>query len=430
MDDPDPVVTPEALALLTSLRYDAAAPLPDPSNRVGDDPQARALGQRLFFDTSLSGPLIEPDNDGSVATLGVKGQAMRVSCAGCHVPRSGFVDTRSNHMQISLAAQWTARRAQTLLDVGFMPHYNWDGRRDSLWSQALGVMESDREMNSGRLFVATQMFARHRAEYEAVFGAMPALDDTSRFPRLAPEGAGCTQRSTLEGPVLECHGKPGDGAEYDGMSEDDQILVTEVFVNVGKAMAAYVRALRCGESRFDAWLDGDESALARDELRGALLFVGRAGCVSCHSGPRFSDGGFHNVGLAPATVAVAFTDLNDRGAGAGIPERANDPLGTDGAFSDGPSATPAPAIDATLEGAFRTPTLRCISRQPSFMHTGQLRTLEQVVAFFHRGGDRSGYPGRSEIAPLHLTPREQADLAAFLRALEGAGPPDALLEPP
>jgi len=149
--DPDPTITPEARATLAGLRYDDGPPPADPSNRVADDPAARAFGQRLFFDKSFSGRLLEGDNDGSAATLGMRGDAGRVSCAGCHVPESGFVDTRSPHGQVSLAAQWTLRRTPTLLEVAFAPLYNWDGRRDAIWNQALGVMESEREFNSSRL---------------------------------------------------------------------------------------------------------------------------------------------------------------------------------------------------------------------------------------------------------------------------------------
>jgi hypothetical protein len=64
------------------------------------------------------------------------------------------------------------------------------------------------------------------------------------------------------------------------------------------------------------------------------------------------------------------------------------------------------------------------------MHTGQLRTLEQVVAFFDMGGHPPpGYPGASEIAALGLTASERADLATFLRALDGPGPDATLLAP-
>lgn len=430
-DDPDPVFTPQARAALAALRYDDGPPPVDPSNRVADDPAARTFGQKLFFDPSFSGKLLEGDNDGSPATLGMRGDTGRVSCAGCHVSSSDFVDTRSPHRQVSLAAQWTLRRTPTLLEVAFAPLYNWDGRRDALWNQHLGVMESNREFNSSRLFVAEQIFRNHRVDYDAIFGPLPPLDDQTRFPALAPDTTGCIEVNTTMGSQFVCRGMPGDGADYDGMAPADQALVTTVAVNTTKAIAAYVRLLRCGAGRFDAWLDGDPTALSRAEQRGAALFVGSAGCVSCHAGPRLTDGQFHNVGLSPAVVAVAIQDTSDHGAAAGIADALTDPLGTAGAFSDGDRHALPAAVTPALDGAFRTPTLRCISQQPSFMHTAQMSGLDQVMAFFSRGGDRvGGYPGISEIAPLGLTEQQQADLVAFMAALDGPGPSVALRASP
>jgi cytochrome c peroxidase len=418
-------------AAFAALRYDDAPPADDPSNRVADDPRARVFGQRLFFDPSLSGPLIEGDNDGTGGTLGMRGEAGRVSCAGCHVPSSGYVDTRSPHHQISLGAQWTSRRTPSLLEVAYAPLYNWDGRRDSIWGQAVGVMEGQKEFNSGRLFVATQMFALHRAEYEALFGAMPALNDTSHFPALLPTEAGCTEVQTMSGATYTCRGKPGDGADYDAMSADAQTAVTRVAVNTAKAIAAYVRQLRCGSSRFDAWVDGNDTALDASEQRGAALFVGRAKCVSCHSGPDLTDEKFHDVGLSPASVAVAFTDTGDNGAAGGIDALRQDPLSTSGAFSDGDRHVIPDTTAPALVGAFRTPSLRCLSSHPSYMHTAQLATLDEVVAFHNRGGDApGGYPGTNELTPLGLTDEEQSDLVDFLKALDGPGPAAGLLVPP
>jgi cytochrome c peroxidase len=425
--DPDPAISEEARVALAVLRYDEGASAPaDPSNRVADDPAARAFGQRLFFDRSFSGRLLEGDNDGSAATLGMRCEAGRVSCAGCHLAESGFVDTRSPLRQVSLGAQWTLRRTPTLLEVAFAPLYNWDGRRDAIWNQALGVMESNKEFNSSRLFVAQQIFRAHGAEYQAIFGALPPLDDATRFPALTPDTTGCVEVNTTKGSKFTCRGVPGDGADYDGMAPGDQRLVTEVAVNATKAIAAYVRQLRCGPGRFDRWLDGDETALSRAEQRGAAAFVGRGGCVSCHGGPRLTDGQFHNVGLAPAIVAVAIQDTDDHGAATGVAAALLDPLSTAGAFSDGDRGA-LPPVGPALDGAFRTPTLRCASRHPSFMHTAQMSGLDQVVAFFDRGGDRvGGYPGRSELTALGLTELERADLVAFMGALEGSGPVAAL----
>jgi cytochrome c peroxidase len=430
-DDAAPSFSDKELAALRKLHYDDGPPPADPSNRVADGAAARRFGQRLFFDPALSGPLIEADNDGSPATLGRAGEPGRVSCAGCHIPASGFVDTRSPHRQISLAAQWTTRRAPTLLEVAFAPLYNWDGRRDSIWGQAIGVIESEKEFNSGRLFVARQVFLTHREDYEAIFGALPPLDDTARFPELTPEAAGCVEQAMSTGVTFRCRGKPGDGAEYDGLAAADQTAVTEVIVNVAKAIEAYVRQLRCGPGRFDAWLDGDDGAIDASEQRGAQLFVGSARCATCHSGSNLSDGAFHNVGLSPAQVAVAFVDQDDRGAAAGLAAALEDPLSTRGAFSDGDRHALPQRVLPEHEGAFRTPTLRCMNGRPSFMHTGQLRTASQVVAFFDRGGDPPGnYPGKNELEPLRLSAAERADLVAFLATLEGPGPEAALRAAP
>jgi len=428
--DDRPVLSDDERAALAALHYDDGPPPADPSNRVADDAVARDFGQTLFFEPALSGQLLEGDNDGTLGTLGERGDPGRVSCSGCHLPQASFVDARSPHHQVSLAAQWTLRKTPTLLEVAFAPLYNWDGRRDAIWNQALGVMESNREFNSGRLFVAEQLFRLHRAEYESVFGALPPLDDATRFPQLTGDTAGCVEVSTPQGSMFRCRGVPGDGADYDGMEPADQELVTVAAVNATKALEAYVRALRCGASRFDAWLDGDTNALSASELRGARLFVGSAGCVTCHSGPRLTDGAFHNVGLSPGVVAVAIQDLDDHGAATGVAAALADPMSTAGAYSDGDRHALPSAPGAELEGAFRTPTLRCAASHPSFMHTGQFTSLTQVLAFFDRGGDPAGnYPGTNELAPLGLSDGDQADLVAFMQALTGPGPSADLLAP-
>ena len=348
------------------------------------------------------------------------------------MPAAGFLDDRSPGEEISLAAGWGRRRAPSLLDVGQASLLMWDGRRDALYNQPFGPIESPVEMNSSRLFVAEQVFALYRGDYEAVFGAMPPLDDGARFPVLSADKTGC-QPSTAD-PQPTCngteHGMPGDGAEFDGMTPADQTAVTQVVVNMGKALGAYERLLTCGPSRFDQWLHGDAGALSASEQRGAQAFVGRGSCASCHSGPYLSDQEFHNVGLQPAPVAVVFIDANDQGAIDGIAAAIADPLNVAGAFSDGNDGRLPSTVPASDNGAFRTPILRCASRRPSFMHTGQLATLADVVAFFARGGDSFGYPGTSELASLPLSAQDQADLVAFLGALEGPGAAASLQQSP
>jgi cytochrome c peroxidase len=394
------------------------APPPDRSNRFADDARAAALGRRWFADPGFSGPLLDGDNDGSAHALGRAGETGKVACAGCHLPDGGFSDTRSLAGQISLGAAWGKRRAPSLYDVGQAKLLMWDGRHDALYNQPFGPIESYFEMNSSRLYVAEQIYLRYKDDYEAVFGPLPDFSDTARFPRLAAAQAGCAFSPTLPPPV--CHGVPGDHAELDGLSPADRDAVTAVVVNFGKALGAYERRLGCGPSRFDAWVHGQADALNDAEQRGAALFVGKGGCVTCHAGPFFSDQRFHNVGLQPTLVATVFVDANDEGAQGGVTAAIADPLDVRGQFSDGDDGR-LPMPDAQLLGAFRTPTLRCVGRRPSFMHTGQLLTLEEVVAFFVAGGDAYGYLGTSELHPLSLSRQEQADLVAFLRALDGPG---------
>ncbi len=431
--DTAPTLTASEIAAFLDLSPTALpAPKTDISNRFADHPDAAVLGQRFFFDPAFAGKLVEGDDDGSSSTLGSKGEVGKVACAGCHVPSAGFVDNRSLGGQISLAAGWGRRKAPSLLDVAQAPLFTWDGRHDALYNQPFAPVESPVEMNSSRLFVAEQIYARYRSDYEAVFGPLPPLDDASRFPPLTAEQTGC--RPTTVDTLTSCngseHGLPGDKAEFDALSAADQHLVTSVVVNMGKALGAYERLLSCGPSRFDRWVHGEPEALSNSEQRGAKIFVGRGQCVSCHSGPFLSDQKFHNVGLQPTAVAVAFIDSNDDGAAAGLTAANDDPLNVRGAFSDGDDGRLPSTVDPALLGAFRTPMLRCDAMRPSFMHTGQLRTLSDVVQFFARGGDLFGYPGKSELLPLSLTAQDQLDLTAFLGALEGPGPKANLLVSP
>lgn len=422
---------PERMMFAAFAPAQLPAPPKDVSNKWADDARAAAFGQRLFFEKAFSGRLLDGDNDGSEHSLGKKGEAGKVSCAGCHVPSAGFSDDRTLHKQISLASGWGKRRAPSLLDVGQARLVTWDGRRDSLYNQPMGVIENPVEMNSSRLFAAQQVERLHKAEYEALFGPLPPLSDTARFPAIGPELTGCHPKPGLVGEVCDgpTHGMPGDQAEYDGMSAADQDAVTAVVVNVGKAMGAYQRKLTCGPGRFDRWVQG-KGELSDSEKRGARLFIGKGKCADCHSGPFFSDQKFHNVGLQPAVVAVAFIDANDPGAAKGIAGALADPLNVKGKFSDGDDGRLPAAVTPELEGAFRTPTLRCVSQRPSFMHTGQYRTLEEVVDFFSEGGHPLGYPGTNVIKPLDLTKDEKSDLVAFLKTLDGPGPDPALLMAP
>jgi cytochrome c peroxidase len=142
-----------------------------------------------------------------------------------------------------------------------------------------------------------------------------------------------------------------------------------------------------GRSEKDVRASGLDGWSKLQELR-RQSWTGKANCVACHVGPTFTDERFHNTGIA----------------------------WRDGRFQDeGRFAVTAKAED---RGAFKTPTLREIARTSPYMHDGSLATLEDVVEFYDRGGNRiSGLD--PEIRPLRLSPAEKHDLVAFLCCLNG-----------
>ncbi len=426
--------------VLRSLAPTALPPPPeDVSNAWADDPAAAAFGQKLFFDTRFSGALLDVDNDGGPNSMGKVGDTGRVSCESCHMAKSGFSDTRSTFQEISLGTGWTLRRTPSVLDVGQAKVIMWGGRHSTLYAQVFGPMENPLEMNSSRLYVAHLIAEHYRDEYESIFGTehLAELADTERFPRLTADETGCRMTRAVDHPralppndLYECRGMPGDGADYDGMASADQELVTRIVVNMGKAIGAYERLLSCGPSAFDDFVQGRKDALSPSAQRGLSLFIGKADCVSCHSGPYLSDQKFYNVGLAEEPTREGILNGHDRGAAQDLQLAADDPLGITGPYSDGDDGR-LPEVDAEHEGAFRTPTLRCVNQRPTFMHSGLLESLDQVVLHFDRGGDPDiTYPGTSVIEPLGLDASERADIVAFLRALDGPGPDPDLLQAP
>lgn len=166
---------------------------------------------------------------------------------------------------------------------------------------------------------------------------------------------------------------------------------------VAKAIAAYVRMILSGDSPYDRFQAGDKGALPPAAQRGLALFTGKARCVTCHAGFNFTDESYHNIGVGM--------------------DRENPDLGRS-------TVTKADAD----RGAFKTPTLRDVARRGPYMHDGSVKTLEEVVAFYNRGGHKNPWLSE-EIRPLNLTGRELADLVAFLHALTGQVAPEVSTPP-
>ncbi len=359
--------------LLRSLWIGSLPPLPaGQSNAVADNPRAARFGQQLFFDTRLSA-------NGEVA------------CATCHQPERLFTDG----LDVAQGIARGARHTMGLAGVAYSPWMFWDGRKDSVWSQALGPLESPIEHGGNRTQFVNLLASddHYRTEYAALFGDLPKL------PAQDP-------------------------------------AIAEVFANMGKAIAAYERLLLPGESRFDRYvqllLERDEqhmdSVLSVDEVAGLRLFIGEAQCINCHNGPLFTNNEFHNTAVLPATGK-----LPSMGRVAAVREARADPFNCLGHFSDDPLANCAELRFARtgndLIGAHKTPSLRNVALTAPYMHAGQMNSLAEIIDQYDRAPP--ALIGHNEAKTLNLSRNERRQLETFLHTLSAplATSPEWLVAP-
>lgn len=151
--------------------------------------------------------------------------------------------------------------------------------------------------------------------------------------------------------------------------------------NMAIAIGAFERTLVSNNSAFDQYMNGNKNALSSEAKRGMEIFKGKGRCTVCHDGPNFTDYSFHNIGV----------DSDDKGRGAKLKL-------------------------PSMQGAFKTPGLRNVMLTGPYMHDGSIGSLEEVVRFYSRGGDREGNLS-TEMKPLNLSEQEIMDLVAFLGSL-------------
>ncbi len=252
------------------------------------------------------------------------------SCASCHEPARAFTDGRRRAR--AHAGTPLKRNTPSLWNLAWGKSFSWDGRAPSLEAQVQIPIAAADEMAGDWPTIL------RRLEADAGLAA--------RFAAAFPQEPAVSQAT------------------------------------VAKALASYVRSLVSPPTRFDAWIAGDARALRPAEARGFGLFTGKAACVLCHAGWRFTDDRFHDIGLAS----------KDRGQGAVIEA--------------------APGLIA-----FKTPGLREAAHTAPYMHDGSRPTLGAVLG--HYGG---GFIARPSLAPhmnraLRLSAKEKSDLIAFLRTL-------------
>jgi cytochrome c peroxidase len=255
-----------------------------------------------------------------------------ISCASCHEPQRAFTDGRAVAQGIGGARG--RRNSPTLVNRAWGSSFFFDGRARSLEDLALRPILDPTELGSTADAVLSLARSNYRSRLRAAFDAEPSLE------------------------------------------------------LIAKALASYLRTIVDGNSAFDRFAAGNDSALTMSARRGRMLFTGKAGCGQCHAGPNLTDEEFHNTGVAWRTGVLA-----DEGR-AGVTRAAAD------------------------RGAFKTPTLREISRTAPYMHNGSLATLNDVIEYYDGGGVKNPALD-SKVRALKLSPTEKADLAAFLTSLTG-----------
>ena len=341
---------------------------PDPSNRVSGQPAAIAFGRALFFDPRLS-------------------FSGTVSCATCHPPERAWTDG----LPRSRGQRAVDRNAPSMFNLRFNRWFGWDGAQDSLWAQNLRPLLDGREMGIGPGDAAGLVRSDPQLScgYRRAFGEAPGADDA------------------------------------------------RIFVDLGKALAAFLEPQVTGRTAFDDFRD----ALARNDAagqaryptaarRGLGLFVGRGNCAVCHFGPAFTNGEFADAGV-PHFVEPGRVDPGRHG---GIQKLRESPYTLLGRFNDDAERSTAAKtryVDLRQSnfGEFRVPGLRNVALTAPYMHAGSLATLADVAHHYstldeerlHAGGERI-------LRRLDLSPREQADLVAFLESLTEKEPRHKLVE--
>lgn len=286
-----------------------------------------------------------------------------ISCASCHDPVKGWTDNRKT--SVGIGEQKGGRNAPTVLNTIYGRTMFWDGRAPSLEAQAQGPIQNKIEMGDQsyqEIIERLRGISGYRDQFMKVFGTDVTLD---------------------------------------GMA---------------KAIAAFERTALTGNSPYDKYTTGDPDEpstftyLSESQKRGMVLFglrlkeedplkvdaglLKKANCTACHSGANFTDEMFHNIGVGYDEKAAKFADI--------------------GRWEISPIGAKSPAE----KGAFKTPTIRDITRTFPYMHDGSEKTLQEVVEYYNKGGNKNPTLD-PDMKPLNLTDQEKADVVEFMKALTG-----------
>jgi cytochrome c peroxidase len=282
------------------------------------------------------------------------------SCQDCHLPDHGFAVPVA--LGPAYPTQHERRNSPSLVNVAYNHPLIWDGRAPDLEKQALGPVKNILHMNNNVDLLVEQLKV-DKGYREA-------------FARAYGQGEITGER-------------------------------------IARAIASYERTLVFDGSPLDRYMDGDQEALDPAQKRGLGLFFGKAHCIRCHHGANLTDNQFHNLGVPeqsvndnPQILAAIRFDARRMGL-ADWAQLRRDP------------GRELVTRDPADRGKFRTMGLRNIESSAPYMHNGALQTLEDVVAFYNRGGGDD--PNKSPLLKsLGLSDAERRELVVFLRALTGS----------
>lgn len=389
---------------------DLARPMDGPedeTNEYATSEAAASFGHTLFFDTRLSA-------NGHIA------------CASCHQPDHGF----SMNAPLGMGHETTPRHPPALLNVAYQRWFDWDGKADSLWSQAARPLENPAEHRITRTAIARLILSEpdlRQAHDEAFPDApLPTGLDPTTWPLEASPSPDVTEEQREAWARLQ----PG-----------ERELISAIFTRVLKALAAYQHRLVLLDAPFDQWVaqqlqrpQKDGEVMTQAQIRGLKHFLGKGRCITCHNGPLFSDMDFHNLGLGarPWLEGLPLDEGRTHGV-AHLKKSELNALGPHSADREGARSQWTRFLVATPEnrGQFKTPTLRNVALSPPYMHGGHLSTLEEVVRFYVLLEEKTETGHREDsLRPAPLSPTEQIELVAFLKALTGKPRKEKWFSPP
>ncbi len=414
---------------------------PDKLSR--DEFKKANLGQLVFYDFRFS-------------------KNEEFACSNCHNPARSFTDGKVR----STAMGVTERNSPTLLNTFSGFWFYWDGRKDSLASQALNPIEHPHEQAMSRTAVAKLIKKYFKKDYENAFGSLPK-EITDDLPDAAPlpikpkltidvsayalstvgnydklESILISANRKRIAPANELAERSAALPTYPKVWQENWLSLDEktrqavnlVFANVGRALEAYQKGLLAVDSAFDRYalrilekrmspLDAINENFTEKEFLGLQIFAGPGKCTFCHNGPNFTDQQFHNIGLGPSQ-----SEKIDLGRAQGILEVIQDPFNCRGPHLTVKnestmleSCRELPYLNTKnqeLVGAFKTPTLRNIALTAPYTHDGRFADLQEMLEHYNFLDARPAVGHREEtLKPLDLKEEELAALEAFLKSL-------------